>query len=133
MPRYTPQVAKLKAQRVSKSLIDNGLNASEVARLRGTTPQNEAKLARSKPVVDTLQEYLDSPKLKKELENVAVEGLKANSTTRLGVLPNHDARHKFWRDLMIGCGKLKVNGTGTGASVVNIIYGYRRADSPVRS
>lgn len=128
MPRYTKKTAELKAKKVAKSFIENGMNSGEVARKRNTTPQNEGKKFRSKPVQDALDKYFNSPKLKKKLVEVAREGLEAKTKLNLaleevtgekgGDIPDFHIRHKFWRDILTIMGKLKNNGNGHKISVI---------------
>jgi predicted transcriptional regulator len=126
MPRYTPLVAKAKAEKLIKDYTQKGFNQSRLAESEGVSQPAINQRLSKKPVRDTLQEYLDSPKLHKELENVAKEGLRAKNFTKRGMKPDHDARHKYWRDLMTSCGKLKMNGNGSSVSIFNVFYGYRK-------
>jgi len=144
MPKYSYRTEKIKAKRVSKSLIEHDLNASAVARQRGTTPQNEAKKARSKPVQDCLAKFLDSTKLKKKLVEIGLEGLKAEKPINADILvdsegevkksedkgaisvKDHSVRHKYWHDLMIASGGIKLDKTSQGITIVTVVYGYRK-------
>ena len=139
MPKYTPAREQIEAKKVAKSFLSKG-SSSAIARARGTTPQNESKKLRRKPVRDALQKYLDSPKLNKELIRVAKEGLEANrvisavntnkeangASCDFIDVPDHNARFKFWNGLMMSKGKIKQNGNGKGVSFININYGYRK-------
>ena len=143
MPKYTPAIEELKAKKVSNSLLENGLNAAQVARLRGTSRQNEAKKARSKPVRDCLAKFLDSPKLKEKLVEVGMEGLNAEKPLGATILlqkdgeimkaeeqgaievKDHAVRHKYWHDLMIASGGIKLDKNQQGVQIFNINYGYR--------
>ncbi len=132
MPRYTPEVAKLKADSLTKLVLDNGLNQAAVARKLGCTRQNiQDKLAK-KPVQDALQSFINSPKLKNRLIKVAQEALKAqtlkfkedkNGKVHIKKCADHDARHKYWHDLLTAGGILKNEGGGT--KIINIIHAYR--------
>jgi hypothetical protein len=157
MPEYTKKREILGASQVAKSLLENDLNAAAVARQRGTTRQNENKKARSKPVRDAMQRFLDSPKLKKALIEVGIDGLKAERITHAAILvqkdgsiikaeeqgaietKDHHARHKFWRDLMIATGTIKVSANGNGKSgvIIQVFYEHRNnnpsANSGIRS
>ena len=132
MPKYTPGVERIRARQVSKSFIKSGMNASAIARQRGTTPQNEAKKIRRQPVQDALQEYINSPKLKAKLIAVSNEGLSAKCYTKKGIKPDHDARHKYWHDLCQAGGILKLNGEG-GVKIINIIHAYRKENNADRT
>lgn len=147
MPKYTYKVEKLKAEQVSKNLLENGLNAAAVARQRGTSRQNEAKKARRKPVQDCLQKFLTSKELKKTLIEVAISGMKATRLSCAKLLiktdgeveraedvgaietTDYNAQHKFWHDLMVGSGALKINGNGkNGNAVAQVVIKIEGAD-----
>jgi len=146
MPKYRPETAKMKAESLVKPLIRNGLNESKTARELGITPQAVNERLRHKPVQDALQRYINSPKLKKRLIEVAEEGLKANKVISCNVIaldgegmkdansmtkdfvdvPDHQSRHRFWHDLCHAGGILKTNGEGAGIKIINIVHAYRK-------
>jgi len=162
MPKYKPITARLKAKKLTKSYITSGLNQSAVARKKGVTRQTINDQIHKKPVRDMLERYLDSNKLKKKLRQVAMEGLEANkvigyihqykkdgdgeiekigpdeavSNDFIDNTPDHNIRHKFWRDIMTIKGHIKNNGNGNskGVSIINIIYDHRtdNTHSPIR-
>ncbi len=147
MPRYRPETAKAKAKKLIKPYIRNGLNQTALAKQEGVTPSAINQRLQRKPVRDLIQKFLDSPKLDKALIAGAVDGLRAdkdiscniiaqngeglkdaNSMTKDFVkVPDYNARHKYWHDLLVAKGKLKINGNGNGHSIVNIIYAYRKS------
>lgn len=124
MPRYTAETARRKALSLVKPLIANGFNESALARQEGVTPQAINQRLKKKPVQDVLRDFIDSPILKRRLINVANEALKAKRNTKKGLIPDHDARHKYWHDLVTAGGVLKNDGSG-GVKIVNIIHNYR--------
>jgi len=147
MPKYTKETESLKAKSLAKTCIENNLNQSAIARREGVSHQAVNQRVNRKPVQDCLRKYLESNKLKKKLEKVAEEGLGANRVISANItygeadektndfidVPDHNARHKFWRDLMIVTGELKSNGNGNSISILNINYGYRSVDSSIRT
>lgn len=125
MPRYTKETAERKAASLVKPLIRNGFNESKTARELGVTPQAINERLKRKPVQDALRNWIDSPALKKRLVGVAQEALRATRMTKNGNKPDHDARHKYWHDLVTAGGVLKNDGSG-GVKVINIIHNYRK-------
>ena len=148
MPKYLPKTEKLKAQALLKPLIKNGLNQSKTARELGVSQATIQEKFHRKPVQDCLQKFLSSKKLKKALVEVAIDGLKSERSTGAAILvqkdgtvlkadeeggimiPDQNARHKYWHDLMMASGVLKTNGNGH-SPVIIIQYGYRTAHPPV--
>lgn len=154
MPKLKESTKKLRAQKLSKVVIENDLNQSAAGRQLGVSRQTIQKRVNTDIVQDCLSKYLDSESLKRELKKVAKEGLKATKVISAFVIvkpnkdgePNpevrnikgdskavdfidisdHKTRHKFWHDLMVISGKLKNNGNGAKVSIVNIIYGHRK-------
>jgi hypothetical protein len=151
MPKLKPQTERLKAISLTKPYIKSGFNQSEVARQRGVSRATINEQVNRKPVQDILQKFLNSPRLKNRLIKVAEEGLRADKVISCNVIapngegmkdansmtkdfvdvPDHQARHKFWHDLMVGAGAIKTDGS-KGVSIVNIVLGYRSADSSLR-
>ena len=125
MPKLKEHTAKLRALRLAKSLLDNGLNESKVARLEGVSKQAIHSRLKHLPVQDALRNWIDSPQLKKRLVAVAQEALSARRMTKKGSKPDHDARHKYWHDLVTAGGVLKNDGAAGGVKIVNIIHNYR--------
>jgi hypothetical protein len=141
MPRYTVEKERKRAERLVKPLIANGLNESALARQLGVTPQAINQRVNRKPVQDILQKFLNSPRLKNRLIKVAEEGLKADKVISCNVIapngegmkdansmtkdfvdvPDHQARHKFWHDLMVGAGAINNSENGKGGNVSVII------------
>jgi len=121
VPNYKASTRKLRAKMVAKSCIKNRLNQSAVARQVGVSHQAINKQFHRKPVQDALQKFLDSPKLKRTLKKVAEQGLSARIKNKIA----HKTRHKYWHDLMIAQGHLKINGNGHGNTLVLVQYGYR--------
>lgn len=146
MPKYRPETQELKAKNLTRLYARSGYNQSVLADRKGVTRQAINQQIKRKPVIDALQKFLDSPKLDKALIEVGIDGLRAekdiscnviaqdgegmkdaNSMTKDFVkVPDYNTRHKYWHDLLVAKGKLKINGNGNGASVVNIIYAYRK-------
>ncbi len=140
MPRYRPETARIRAENLVKPLLANNLNEAAVARQQGVTRQAINQRLQRKPVQDALQRYINSPKLKKKLIEVAQEGLSANKVISCNVIapngegmkdansmtkdfvdvPDHQARHKFWHDLCVAGGVLKTNGESEGNRIVII-------------
>jgi acid stress-induced BolA-like protein IbaG/YrbA len=118
MPKYTQETARLKAQQLIKPYIRNGLNQSAVAKELGVTSEAINQRLQHQPVKDALREYINSPKLKAKLIEVATEALRAKKYTKKGSKPDHDARHKYWHDLVIAGGVLKENGKGLNATII---------------
>jgi hypothetical protein len=130
---------KRKAESIAKSLIAHGLSSTAVARSRGTTPQNESQKARRKDVQDCLKKFIDSPKLKQALIEVGIQGLKADKQIGATILidkggevikaenegaitvPDYQARHRYWHDLLSAAGALKQNEDGNGPVVNNAL------------
>ncbi len=122
MPKQTALTKKLKAKHRTKAYIESGLNQSEMARRSGKHRSTINAQVNTEATKNALQEYLDSPKLKEKLVTVAKEGLEANrvisavntdrdasgGTTDFIDVPDHNIRHKFWRDLGTALGVLKV-------------------------
>jgi predicted transcriptional regulator len=151
MPRYTERTQRIKAEHLLKPIIRNGFNQTKAARELGLTPQTVNEQFRRKPVQDILQKFLNSSKLKKTLIDVAKEGLHANKVISCNVIssdgegmkdansmtkdfvdvPDHQSRHKFWHDLMIGSGAIKTDGS-KGVTIVNVVLGYRSTNSALR-
>lgn len=144
MPKYRPATEKARAKSFAKVCIKHKLNQTRVAEELGITHQAvSARLSRL-PVQHTLDEFLNSEELGETLEQVAADALKAERSIGAAILvskdgtvikaddeggitmPDHAARHKFWHDLLVIRGKLKLSGNGNGGGVVitNIIYGY---------
>jgi hypothetical protein len=141
MPKYTPETARMKAESLTKPLIRNGFNQTMVAKQEGVTPQAINQRLKHKPVQDALQRYINSPQLKKRLIQVSELALKATDSRYkknkqgkmvLKIVPDHDARHKYWHDLITAGGILKND--GGGVKVINIIHAYRNRPpvSPIR-
>ena len=134
MPRYTPEVAKAKAEKLIKSYNRNGLNQSALARELGVTSEAINQRLKKKPVLDTLQAYINSPKLKNRLIKVAQDALSAyhekrvknkDGEIKLKKIPDHDTRHKYWHDLVTAGGVLKPSDSG-GIKIINIVHAYRK-------
>ena len=136
MPRYRKQTAKIKAKNLTKTYIKHGLSQSAVARAQGVTPQAICQRMAKKPVTDILQQYLDSPSLRRKLIRAAEEGLAADDIRldvtgrKINTGADHNVRHKFWRDCMSACGALKESGKANSVTVLNIIHGYRNDNKP---
>jgi predicted transcriptional regulator len=151
MPRYSKATQALKGTRLIKPYIKNGFNQSALARAEGVTQSAINQRLNQKPVQDILQKFLNSSKLKKTLIDVAKEGLHANKVISCNVIssdgegmkdansmtkdfvdvPDHQSRHKFWHDLMIGSGAIKTDGS-KGVTIVNVVLGYRSTNSAIR-
>ena len=145
MPRYRPETEKLKAENLLKPLIANKLNQSKTARQLGVSQATINEQFNRKPVQDALQKFLNSPKLKNRLIKVAEEGLAANKVISCNVIandgegmkdansmtkdfvdvPDHQSRHKFWHDLMVGAGGIKTGDGASGISVTAVIYNFK--------
>ena len=128
MPYLKPETEKQRAQALLKPLIKNNLNQSAVARERGVSQAAINEQYHRKPFQDALTKFLNSSKLKRKLREVAQEALSAERSISAAILvqkdgtvikaddeggimiPDHSARHKYWHDLMVATGKLKVNG-----------------------
>ena len=125
MPKYTLEREKIEVEQVAKSLLENGLNSAAVARLRGTTRQNESKKARQKSVQDCIKSFLNTSEFAKrwreqgeagafEAERsigaailVQKDGTLVKADDEGGItMPDHSTRHKFWRDLGLAAGFL---------------------------
>lgn len=125
MPTYSKKKAELRAELLVKPLLRNGLNEAAVAREQGVSRQAINQRLKHKPVQDALRKFIESPELKRRLITVAQEALCAKKHTLRGVKPDHDARHKYWHDLVTAGGVLKSNGEG-GVKIINIIHAYRK-------
>lgn len=142
MPKYKSEIAKAKAKRLIKSYIRNGLNQSAVAREEGVTSEAINQRFKHNPAIkETLAEYLRHQfkrgyikrKFKDGLEaqkvvgylNNKVEGTQKVSDEFVEV-PDLHCRHRYLVTLLECQGLLKHNGNGNGASVINIIYAYRK-------
>ena len=113
MPKYTKETAEAKANLLIKPYIRNGLNQSATARELGVTSE------------------AINQRLKRKLVSVAQEALRATRITKKGNKPDHDARHKYWHDLVTAGGVLKNDGASGGVKIVNIIHNYReKKDAP---
>jgi hypothetical protein len=126
MARLKPETIKAKALKLTKDYLSTpDLCKADVARKRGVSRQAITKQINRKPVQDLLKKFLNSPKLKKALIEVGIDGLKAERSTGAAILvqkdgtvvkaddeggimiADHNARHKFWHDLGITTGFLK--------------------------
>ncbi len=111
---------KLRAKKLTKAYIKSGLNQKKLAKKLGVTRQTINKKIHKPEVQDCLKKYLDSASLRKELISVAQDGLSATKTvvivgkdkTKIKIITDHYARHKYWHDLMSSTGNLKETGTG---------------------
>lgn len=154
MPKYTPEVAKAKAEKLTKDYIKNDLNQSRLARAKGISRQAINKKIKSPIVQDMLQKFMNSNKLKKAWIEIAIDGLQAEKSISAVILVNkkgevikaddhggimikdYFARHKYWHDLGLGMGILKTsNDNDGGTKIINIIHAYRNKPiiSSVRS
>lgn len=143
MPKYTPGREKIAVKEVAKSFIENNLNSAAVARLRGTTPQNESKKIRRKVVQDCIQKMLDDPKFKKIWISQGLMGLNAERSTSAAILvskggkvikaddeggimlADHGTRHKYWHDFGEAMRVLKIPSGSNGTKIINIVHAYR--------
>ena len=125
MPKYKPKTAELKARKLAKTCLKNNLNNAKTARQLGVTKQAIQQQVNQPAVQDALQEYLDSVELDNEMVEVARAGLRAKKPIGATILidkdgevikaedvgaievPDHNAIHKFWHDLVQIKGKLK--------------------------
>lgn len=146
MPRYKKETAELKAKNLLKPYIKNNFNQTLTARQLGVTQEAISQRLKCKPVQDMLQRYINSPKLKKKLIQVAQDGLEANKVISCNVIakngegmsdansmtkdfidvPDHQARHKFWHDLCSAGGILRTDGDNGGVKIINIVCAYRK-------
>ncbi len=133
MTKLKKTAVKLKAKRLTKAYLESGLNQSRLARRQGVTKQTINRKINKKPVQDCLAEFLESEELRKALILVARDGLGAVKTNAITVsitkkgkkveeiklikIADHPSRHKFWHDLMINRGQLKIDGGGTKVQV----------------
>ena len=125
MPKYKANNKKLKAKLLAKTCLKNNLNNAKTARQLGVTKQAIQQQVNTPEVQDALQVYLDSADLKDKLIKKADEGLEANKIISANItygeadektddfieVPDHNARHRYWHDLMQILGKLKPVGT----------------------
>ena len=128
MPRYTKETAEAKARLLIKPYIRNGLNQTLTAKELGVTSEAINQRLKRKPVQDALRNWIESPILKRKLISVAQAALRANRMTKKGSKPDHDARHKYWHDLVTAGGVLKNDGN-PGVKIVNIIHNYREKNA----
>jgi len=117
MPKLRPETEEARAKELVRVVMKNRLNQTKTAEELGCSPQNIQKKLIRLPVKDALKEYIESPKLKSELIKVAREALKAKHYTKKGSKPDHDARHKYWHDLVNAGGVLKPEGVSVGVQV----------------
>lgn len=142
MPKIKAKTEKNRIATLTKTYLECGCNQAAVGRKFGVNRATINARINKKPVQDALRKYLNSAKLRKELREVAKEGLKANKV--IGYLhqykkneegkiekiepdesvsndfvevPDFNARHKFWRDLATMIGELKQNGNGHNITV----------------
>ena len=108
MPKQKKITKRLKAVNLAKPYIKAGFNQSKLARKRGVNRATICEQVHRKPTIDSLQEYLNSPVLKRRLVAVAKDGLSAKLPNKKRT-KDHDVRHKFWRDLGAALGVLKVS------------------------
>ena len=137
MPTYKPETEKAKAENLTKLYLEENMSQIAVAKREGVTKQAIHQRIHRPAVQSVLQKYFESEKLNKRLVKVAKEGLRANriiqdkldniedEETNSSTIPDHNVRHKFWRDILIIKGKLKPNGNGKGVSVSNVIINIR--------
>ena len=117
MPKLKKETEKARAQGLAQVVIKNRFNQTKVAAELGCSPQNIQKKLARKSVQDALQKYIESPELKAELTKVAKEALKAKNFTKKGSKPDHDARHKYWHDLVVASGFMKRDEVSVGVQV----------------
>lgn len=126
MPKYRPETARARAQRLIKLHNENGNNQTRVAELEGVTPSAINHRLSKQPVQDCLKEFLNSDKLKKKLIKVAKEGLSAKQYDMIGKPhPAHGVRHRYWRDCVVATGNLDSD-SQSGHRIINIIHNYHR-------
>lgn len=125
MPRYRKETAELKAKAFTRLYVKKDLCQARVAEAEGVTRQAINARIKHLPVRDALRDWIDSPRLKRRLVDVAQKALRATRMTKRGNKPDHDARHKYWHDLVTAGGILKNDGGG-GVKIVNIIHNYRK-------
>lgn len=105
------------------------MNSAEVARKEGVTRQAINQRLKKQPVKDALKEFIESDALKHVLIEVATQGLGATKPVGAALLlqqdgkilkaeqqgaievDDHNARHRFWHDLLTAAGILKASET----------------------
>lgn len=125
MPKYSPVVAAFKAKKLIKAYEKNNCSQAKTAKKLGVTPSAVCQQIEKNPAVkNRVQAFLDSPSLDQALVNVAKEGLDATKppTKDSPEWPDHAARHKFWKDLMV-CKKY-MNAEKEGPDNVNNVFIY---------
>lgn len=129
MPKYTKEVAELKARNLTKSYISSGLNQSEVARREGVTSSAINQRLKHLPVQTPLQEALNkigittrykAKKFKELLEAKKLQGEALVET-------EDNAARVATLKLICQVGKdIDGDKNDTGVRVINIIHAYRR-------
>lgn len=125
MPKYSPVVAAFKAKQIIKTYEKNHCSQTKTAKALGISqPAVSQNLKKNNAVKNRVQAFLDSPSLDQALVNVAKEGLDATKppTKESPEWPDHSARHKFWKDLMV-CKKY-MNAEKEGPDNVNNVFIY---------
>ena len=132
MPRYTPQVAKLKARRLIKLHNDNGFNQSRVAEIEGVTPSAINHRLSKLPVKKTMSELLDKAgvtddRLSKKIDE-GLEAIKIDSFTKV---PDHNARHKYITTALEVKGHVKHNGKDINIQADRLIFQDIKIEGPI--
>lgn len=151
MSKIKKQTEEAKAAELTKVVVANRFNQAAAARQLGCTRQNIQQRMQRKPVKDYIQKQLNSAKFKKLWWKKGFEGMEAEKSISAAILvqkdgslvkaddeggitmPDHNARHKFWRDLGMAAGIIKTSQSeGNGVTLINVIYGYRNSSGPIR-
>lgn len=140
MPTLTPETEKLRAENLTKRYLQAGMNQAELARRKGVHRATINKQVNKPLVRDCLSKFLGSDSLKQALIEVAKEGLEAQRVTNASILvdkngqviksedhggietPDHNARHKFWHDLLVHLGKLDPEEKMKYPPIINVIH-----------
>ena len=143
MPKYTKATERAKAKKLAKTCIENNFNQSAIARKEGISHQAVNQRVNRQPVQDCLAEFLESKELKKKLIDIGLEGLEAKKPIGATILMDDDGktvkapdegaiavkdfavRHKYWHDLMIASGGIKLDKSQQGITIVTVVYGHR--------
>jgi len=148
MPRYRPETERARAKSLTKSLIDNGLSQTAVARKEGVTPQAINQRLKHLPVQKSFAEMMDKEgltdnylrkKLKEGLEANKVVGYlnnKVDGTQKVSdefvEVPDLHCRHKYLVTALELKKYLKHNGSN-GVNVSTIIFNFKAPEKLLSS
>lgn|SRR3990167_2877555 len=141
MPKLNPENQELRAKALTALYLKKNGKQTEIAKAEGVTKQAINDRLRRKYYRDYIKQYLSSDKLKKKLTEVSEEALNATRPIGATILvnkdgqliraedegaievPDHNARHKYWHDLMVGMGELESEkDKAPTVPIINVIH-----------